>query len=66
MFRGRALPPGRHSHRASATRNVGDYIILSPPLILDRENIDTLISTLRGAIEATMTDLTNENIWQPS
>lgn len=47
-------------------RNVGDYIILSPPLILDRENIDTLISTLRGAIEATMTDLTSENIWQPS
>lgn len=47
-------------------RNVGDYIILSPPLILDRENIYTLINPLRGAIEATLTDLTTEKIWQHS
>ncbi|MHA2938855.1 aminotransferase [Vibrio sp. RC27] len=34
--------------------------ILSPPLILTKENIDFLVSTLRGAIENTISDLKQE------
>ncbi len=37
--------------------------ILSPPLILTREQIDTVVETLRDGITATMDDLVREGLW---
>jgi putrescine aminotransferase len=37
--------------------------ILSPPLILSREQIDTVVDTLRESITATMDDLVREGVW---
>jgi adenosylmethionine-8-amino-7-oxononanoate aminotransferase len=34
--------------------------ILSPPLTLSRENVDFLVSALRGSIQATIMDLTED------
>ncbi len=45
-------------------RNVGDYIILSPPLILDMGQIDWLVDTLETAIRRTVDDLAREQLWQ--
>jgi len=37
---------------------------MSPPLTMTRDDVDFVVTTLRQAIELTMTDLRNENIWQ--
>ena len=46
-------------------RNVGDYIILSPPLILKEADVETIVSTLRRSIELTIEDFAAEKIWEP-
>ncbi len=44
-------------------RNVGDFIILSPPLTLDEAQIDWMVDTLEQAIRRTIHDLSSENLW---
>ena len=44
-------------------RPVGHLNVLSPPLILTRDQIDSLVSVLRESILATMDDLTREGLW---
>ncbi len=43
--------------RGLIARNVGDFIILSPPLTLTREQIDRVVDTLRSSILKIMDDL---------
>ena len=43
--------------RGLVARNIGDFIILSPPLTLTREQIDWTVDTLRASILAVMNDL---------
>ena len=38
--------------------------VLSPPLIMTKEQVDTLAETLRESIIATMADLKEEGLWQ--
>ena len=40
--------------RGLIARNVGDFIILSPPLILSREQIDQVVDTLRVSVLSVM------------
>ena len=40
-------------------RNIGDFIILSPPLILTKEQIDWMVGTLRVSILKVMDELKN-------
>jgi len=49
--------------RGMIARNVGDYIILSPPLILSKSQIDWAIETLRAAILDATEGLTVEKLW---
>ena len=44
-------------------RPVAHLNILSPPLILDRANVDEVVGILRKGIENTMSDLVSEGIW---
>jgi adenosylmethionine-8-amino-7-oxononanoate aminotransferase len=37
--------------------------IISPPLIISREQIDDLVSALRGGLELTLADLREQGIW---
>ena len=44
-------------------RPLGHMNVLSPPLTLTRDQIDTLVETLRESIIATQNDLVRENMW---
>jgi putrescine aminotransferase len=37
--------------------------IISPPLIISREQVDELVSILRHGLELTLTDLRDQGIW---
>ena len=49
--------------RGVIVRPVGHLNILSPPLILDRGQIDVVVDVLRESIQATMDDLVREGVW---
>jgi len=66
------LPPQAHigariaahcQERGLIVRPMGHMNVLSPPLILTRQQIDTLVATLRESIEASMDDLVREGLW---
>lgn len=44
-------------------RPIAHLNVLSPPLILSRDDVDEVVSILRKGIEATMDDLVREGIW---
>ena len=48
--------------RGVLVRPIGHLNVLSPPLILSREQVDTLVSVLRESIVEVMDDLTREGI----
>ncbi len=48
--------------RGLIARNVGDFIILSPPLTLTTEQIDQVVDTLRKSVVKVMDDLKNAAI----
>lgn len=50
--------------RGVIVRPIGHLNVLSPPLILTRQQIDTVVSVLRESIVATMDDLAREGLWQ--
>jgi putrescine---pyruvate transaminase len=49
--------------RGLLVRPLGHLNVLSPPLILERSQIDTIAVILRESIEATADDLTRERLW---
>ena len=49
--------------RGVLVRPIAHLNVLSPPLILTREQIDVLVSTLREAIVEVMDDLRREKLW---
>ena len=49
--------------RGLLVRPLGHMNVLSPPLTLTRDQIDTLVETLRESIIATQNDLVRENLW---
>ena len=49
--------------RGLLVRPLGHMNVLSPPLTLTREQIDTLVDILRESIIATQNDLVRENVW---
>ena len=54
----------RHcQQRGLLVRPLGHMNVLSPPLTLTRDQIDTLVETLRESIIATQNDLVRENLW---
>ena len=50
--------------RGVLVRPIAHLNVLSPPLILDRNQIDTLVSVLRESIVEVMDDLTREGVWK--
>ena len=44
-------------------RPIGHLNVLSPPLILTKQQVDIIVEKLRSAIEATMDDLVREGLW---
>jgi adenosylmethionine-8-amino-7-oxononanoate aminotransferase len=50
-------------NRGLMVRPLGHLNILSPPLILTREEIETIVETLRESIKLTMDDLVQEGLW---
>ena len=50
--------------RGLLVRPLAHMNILSPPLIMTKEQIDTLVATLRESIIATMEDLKSEGFWE--
>ncbi|MBW2697796.1 MAG: aminotransferase [Deltaproteobacteria bacterium] len=44
-------------------RPLGHLNVLSPPLILTREQVDEIVDVLRRAIESTQDDLVREGLW---
>ena len=54
----------RHcQQRGLLVRPLGHMNVLSPPLTLTRDQIDTLVETLRESIIAAQNDLVRENLW---
>ena len=49
--------------RGLIVRPIAHLNVMSPPLILDRTQIDTVVSTLGKSIEATMDELKAEGLW---
>ena len=49
--------------RGVMVRPIGHLNVLSPPLILTRDQIDELVETLGASIEATADDLVREGLW---
>ncbi|MCH7929312.1 MAG: aminotransferase [Proteobacteria bacterium] len=50
--------------RGVIVRPVAHLNVLSPPLILERGHIDTIVETLRESITATQDDLVREGLWK--
>ncbi len=50
--------------RGLLVRPLGHLNVLSPPLILSRDQIDSLVSILRESIEETQDDLVREGAWR--
>lgn len=50
--------------RGLLVRPIAHLNVLSPPLILTREQIDFMVETLRESIVASMNDLTREGLWK--
>ena len=50
--------------RGVLVRPIAHLNVLSPPLILNRDQIDTLVSVLRESIVEVMDDLTSEGVWK--
>jgi len=68
------LPPEVHvgdriadaaQKRNVLVRPIGHLNVLSPPLVLNQEQIDTLVSVLSESIIEVMGDLKREGLWKP-
>ncbi len=50
--------------RGVLVRPLAHLNVLSPPLVMTREQVDTVVSTLRESIEIAMDQLTREGLWK--
>ena len=50
--------------RGLIVRPIGHLNVMSPPLILTREQIDTFVDILRESIVTTQDDLVREGLWK--
>jgi adenosylmethionine-8-amino-7-oxononanoate aminotransferase len=50
--------------RGLIVRPIAHLNVLSPPLVMTREQIDELVAILRASIEATTDDLVREGLWR--
>ncbi|MDP7489268.1 MAG: hypothetical protein QGG10_02040, partial [Arenicellales bacterium] len=50
--------------RGVIVRPLAHLNVLSPPLILERVQIDTMVTVLHESIRETMNDLVREGLWQ--
>jgi adenosylmethionine-8-amino-7-oxononanoate aminotransferase len=50
--------------RGLLVRPIAHLNVLSPPLILSREQIDFMVETLRESIVASMDDMVREGVWK--
>src|SRR5262245_27894050 len=50
--------------RGLLVRPMGHLLVLSPPLIVTRAQIDEAVEALRGGIKDTMDELTREGLWR--
>ena len=50
--------------RGLLARGIGEMVLISPPLILTREQIDFITGVLRESIEEVAVDLAREGLWQ--
>ncbi|MBS38445.1 MAG: aspartate aminotransferase family protein [Thiotrichales bacterium] len=50
--------------RGVIIRPVAHLNVMSPPLTMTRDQVDTLVGVLRESIEATMSDLVKEGLWK--
>ncbi|MEM7207807.1 MAG: aminotransferase [Pseudomonadota bacterium] len=49
--------------RGVLVRPIAHLNVLSPPLVMSKEQVDTLVGTLRLGIEEVMDDMRNEGVW---
>jgi adenosylmethionine-8-amino-7-oxononanoate aminotransferase len=55
----------RHAQsRGLLVRPIGHFNVLSPPLILSREQIDFMVEVLRESIVASMDEMLREGLWK--
>jgi len=54
---------GHCEQRGLIVRPIGHLNVISPPLIMTREQIDELVSILAASIRATADDLVREGLW---
>ena len=50
--------------RGVIVRPIAHLNVMSPPLTMTRDQVDTLVSVLRQSIEATLDDLRGEGLWK--
>ncbi len=43
--------------RGLITRALGDTLVFAPPLVIDRESVDTLVTTFKAAVDAVRADI---------
>jgi adenosylmethionine-8-amino-7-oxononanoate aminotransferase len=49
--------------RGVLVRPIGHLNVLSPPVVLTKEEVNHIVSTLRESIEAVMVDLEKQGLW---
>ena len=49
--------------RGLILRPFGSMCVFSPPLIITKDQIDTMVGIMREAIKATIADLNSEGVW---
>ncbi len=49
--------------RGVIVRPIAHLNVMSPPLVLTKRQIDTMVEVLHESIRATMDDLTREGLW---
>jgi putrescine---pyruvate transaminase len=54
----------RCRERGLMIRPLGNWIVLSPPLTISKEEIDESVTALRGAIQDVQDDLVRERLWR--
>ena len=57
----------RHAmERGLLVRPLGNTIVLSPPLVITRKQIDEVVDMLGKAIKAVADELIREGLWKPT
>ena len=52
--------------RGLLVRPLGNTVVLSPPLVITRRQIDEVVDMLGNAIKAVADELVREGLWKPA